>query len=151
MRQIRLVACSVLLVLSLTSGQVLEKTILLPDTFCGPLPECLAYDSLSNIVYVGGLYGSRVIAIDGTTDQKVAWVPVGERVVAMCLNAQNHKLYCADFGDSCVTVVDCNANRVTATVSVGRGPMALCYNPYENKVYCANWSNASVTVIDGTV
>jgi hypothetical protein len=62
MRLTHLVAGLALLVVSLVSGQVLEKTIYLPDSLSGmPNPQCLAYNSTNNTVYVGGGGGTATV------------------------------------------------------------------------------------------
>jgi len=72
-----------------SSGQWLETTIYLPDSFGGMTrPQCFTYNTTANTVYVGGGAGSCVIAIDGTTNQKIARVPTGSCVTDMCYNPQ---------------------------------------------------------------
>jgi hypothetical protein len=62
--------------LSAAHSQWLEETIYLPDSCSGLIcPECLAYDSANNTVYVAGDGGGCVIAIDGTTNQGIARIP----------------------------------------------------------------------------
>ena len=88
--------------LSAVSGQWLETTIYLPDSFGGlTQPQCLVYDSLNNFVYVGG--AECVMAIDGATNRRVARIPTGLGTRALCVSPEN-KVYCAS-NDS-VTVID---------------------------------------------
>jgi YVTN family beta-propeller protein len=131
------------------SAQWLETTIYVPDSLCGLVPpSCLLHNPTNNTVYVGG-GGDCAIAIDASTNQKIARIPTGSSVSAMCHNPLNNKVYCATPGSSNVTVIDAAANEVIATVPVGDGPGALCWNPTGNKVYCANSDSDYVTVIDG--
>jgi len=145
-----LVAGSVLLAASLASGQWVETTVLLPDSFGGmPFPQCVAYDLANNTVYVGGGAG-RVIAVDGTSNQRVAGINTGAYTDAMCVNPLDNKVYCASSypNDSCVTIINAATNQVLASVPDGGQPFALCYNSQSDKIYCAN-SSGGVTVIDG--
>jgi YVTN family beta-propeller protein len=148
MRLTRLVASSVLLAVSFASAQSLETTIFLPDSLSGlTRPKCLAYDSSSNTVYVGGETGDCVIAIDGATNQKIARIPAGSGIYALCYNPQNNRVYCANRYSDNVTVIDGATNEVITTVTAGDYPCALCYNPQDNKVYCANYhTGGGVTV-----
>jgi YVTN family beta-propeller protein len=133
--------------LSAAHSQWCEKTLLLPDTFGGlKSPGCLTYDSANNTIYVGG--GNCVLAIDGTTNQKIARIPAGSPAV-LCYNPTNNKVYCANLYSNNVTVIDGATNGVLATVVTGGGPAALCYNPTDNKVYSANSGSNDATVIDG--
>jgi YVTN family beta-propeller protein len=152
MRLTRLVAGSVLLVVSLASCQWLDETLYLPDSFGGIYgPQCLAYSAANNTIYVGGPYSDCVIAIDGASNQKVARIPTCLNVSALCCNSQDDKVYCASYIRNQVTVIDGATNRVVAAVPAGDQPRALCYNPTDNKLYCANGyycNDKTVTAID---
>ena len=70
----RLVACFVLLVVTLASGRKADWTIYLPDTLSGlASPHCVEYDPANNTIYVGN--GVFVIAVDCSTNKKVAKIP----------------------------------------------------------------------------
>ena len=137
--------------LSVASAQWLETTIWMPDSFGGLLggPQCLAYDSADDAVYVGGNGGSLVMAISGSSNQKIARIPVKSNVCAFCRNPQNDKVYCACPDSHCVTILDGATNVVDTAPVTGYYPDALCYNPQNNAVYCANGHGSSVCVIDG--
>ena len=136
--------------LSAAHSQWLEKTLYLPDSFGGMTnPQCLAYDSANNTIYVGGEYGNCVLAIDGATNHRIARIPADSNGVALCYNPANRKVYCANAGSNNVTVIDGATNGVIATLATDTSPYALCYNLTNNKVYCANNTGNDVTVIDG--
>ena len=136
------------LLCSLLGAQVLETTLYLPDSLTGvSRPQCLAWDSIDNTVYVGGNSGSRVIAFDAATGAKLAAIPVGEGTRALCWNRTYNRIYAANTSDSTVTVIDCATNTVLAAILCGDGPQALCWNPLRNKVYVANRNSDDVTVI----
>lgn len=137
-------------------GQTLGNTIYLPGPSGGlTWPQCAAFNAGSNTVCVGGKYGDCVVVIDATTLRKIARVPTGRDVRAVCYDGTGSKVYCANNDANTVTVIDVRRNSVVATVKVGEGPFALAYNPVRNAIYCANFghypeegANPSVTVID---
>ena len=150
-RTLPLILCAMALVLSATvvRGQLLEKTLFLPDSLGGlTYPQCLVYDSTNNTIYVGGGLGSCLIAIDGVTDRKIARIQIDQSsCVALCSNPQRNKIYSAG-GDS-VVVIDAATNQVVANLPSGGSPAALCYSAQDDKVYCANNGGNTITVING--
>ncbi|MEO0136041.1 MAG: FlgD immunoglobulin-like domain containing protein [candidate division WOR-3 bacterium] len=134
---------------SIATAQWLETTIYIPDSLCGVIEPCaFTYNSTNNKIYVGG-GGSRVIVIDGATNQKIAAIPVGVKISDLCYNPTNNKVYCANEYSDNVTVIDGATDSVITTIRVGSQPCALCYNSTNNKVYCASYYGNNVTVIDG--
>ena len=140
--------CVGMLAAELSMGQTLEATLYLPDSLSGlEGPACFAYNSTSDRLYVGG-QADYVMVVDGATNRKVARVPVGVSVQAMCWNSVDNKLYCVDAWQGTLVVVDCATNAVVKRVAVGPSPGGICYNPTNNKVYCTSEDNSVVTVID---
>jgi YVTN family beta-propeller protein len=91
MKGTALVVLAVFCCLSVAGGQWLEATIYLPDSFGGVgSPRYLVYNTTNNTIYVGGEYGDCVIAIDGATDQRIARIPAGSGIYALCCNPQTH-------------------------------------------------------------
>jgi len=128
--------------------QWLETTIYIPDSLSGILfPRAFTYNATNNKIYVGGAYGDCVIVIDGATNQKIAKIPAGSYITALCWNQTDNKVYCANEDSDDVTIIDGANNQVLATVTVGRDPLALCWNSIQNRVYVANYSGSSVSVI----
>jgi len=149
-KHVSLVALLLLLLPLFASAQWLETTIYVPDSLCGiHSPQAFTYNETNNTIYVGGYSGDCVIAIDGATNEKIARIPAGEDIKALCWNSTNNKVYCANYDSDNVTVIDGATNAVISSVGVGIWPYALIYNPTNNKVYCANHNSDNVTVIDG--
>ena len=95
-RQVAVLLLAVGCWLSPARGQWKETDILLPDSLGGlGSPQCLVYDSANNTIYVGGAGGDCVLAIDGTTNERVARIPAGSNVSTLCYNPQNNKVLCA--------------------------------------------------------
>ena len=95
----KLLLFAVCALVSVGLGQWRETTVLLPDSLGGlgvrgassttlpTTPSTLAADR-----------GQCVVAIDGTSNERVARIPTGSDVVALCYNPQNNKVYCANSG-----------------------------------------------------
>ena len=142
------IAAILCLFVALAFGQLLEKTIYVPDSLGGLLaPQCLAYDSASNTVFAGGGAGDCVVAIDAGSNWRVARIPAGRNIQAICYSPGDSALYCANYASGNVTVIDAWSRSAVATVDAGDAPVALCCNRTDNKIYCANYGSASVTVI----
>ena len=102
----------------LVSAQWLETTIYVPDSLCGIAgPQAFTYNETNNTIYVGGSHGNCVIAIDGTTDEKIAKISAGEDVQALCWNSINNKVYSANQWSDDVTVIDGASNAVITRTS----------------------------------
>ncbi len=85
--------------------------------------------------------------IDGATNQKIARIPAGSDISALCWNSTNNKVYCANYGSDNVTVIDGATNQVITTIPVGVYPSALVWNSIQNRTYVANWGSSSISVI----
>jgi DNA-binding beta-propeller fold protein YncE len=86
----------------LLSAQWLETTIYIPDSLCRIYgPHAVTYNSINNTIYVGGDGGNCVIAIDGTTNEKIALIPAGSNTRALVYNPINNKVYCTNSENDC--------------------------------------------------
>jgi YVTN family beta-propeller protein len=133
---------------AVASAQILEGTILLPDTL-GPLngPYHLAWDSDSAHprLYIGGEGDSGgVIVVDANNYKKLARIPTGP-VSDLCFSPPHNKLYVAKKDRDSVAVVDCSSNRVIATIPVFGHRPALVYNRFNDRLYCGS---GPLTVVD---
>jgi YVTN family beta-propeller protein len=136
-----------LIIPSLPAQQVINN-ILLPDSM-GGMPEgayCCVYNETNNCVYAGGL--DLVIVIDGTTNQKIARIPVTGYITAMLWVPGENKIFCICYDKAKVTIIDGANNSVITTVPVGVYPICLEYNSTDNLVYCANLHSRDITLID---
>ena len=119
----------------IANAQWLETTICISDSV--GYPKCLAYNSTNNTVYAGG-DGECVIAIDGETNQRIAWIPAGEAIHDLVWNSTNNKVYSANYYSNSVTIIDGATNSVIAAIPVGNYPRALVWNSINNRTYVAN-------------
>ncbi len=86
--------------------QWLETTIYMPDSLCGVVyPQAFTYNETNNKIYVGGEYGDCVIVIDGANNQKIARIPAGNKIRALCWNSADNKVYCANHYSDNLTVI----------------------------------------------
>ena len=120
------------------SAQWLESTIYVPDSFSGVShPTAFTYNTSDNKVYIGGESGGCLIVVDGSTNQKIAKIPVGSYTSALCYNSLDSTVYCANYYSNSITVINGASNGVITTIPVGNGPFALVHNYVNNKIYCA--------------
>ncbi|MEO0108136.1 MAG: YncE family protein, partial [candidate division WOR-3 bacterium] len=149
----RLKAVVVLLVVGMSApAQTLDAPIPVPDAFGGLIrPQCLAENTASGTIYVSGtnICGAAVVAINPSTGERIARVPVNRDIHALAYNPTNSLLYCADRDDHAVTIIDTRTNQIIEAVAAEQ-PAAFAVNATDNKVYCANPEAGTVTVIDGT-
>jgi DNA-binding beta-propeller fold protein YncE len=139
-----------LLFASVASPQILETSIILPDTL-GPLngPYHLAWDSDSAHprLYIGGAPGcdsSGVIVADAITCRRLARVPTNTPS-ALCFVQSRGKLYLAKAGRDSVVVVDCATNRIASTIHTASIVPVMMYNSRTDRLYCGG---SSISVID---
>jgi len=132
--------------LSAVSGQWLEKTIGLSDSFGSLRPRAVYYVPGSNCVYVAGDDG--VIVVDAATNARVARIELDEPM-SMAFNSRDNKVYMGSAEDDSLSVIDPATHHVVSRLQVGRHPSSVCYNPTANKVYCrTGYEGDSVTVVD---
>jgi len=135
--------------LSAVSAQWLETTISLPDSMSGIAAPCAAaYDPVTNTVYTGGLHVAAIAAIDGTSNEKVARVPLyryWDWTRDFCLDSTRNKIYCMSLSQS-VAVIDGYTNSVLSYIGTGWLPGSLCHNSVNDRIYCA--AGYGVIVID---
>jgi len=115
-----------LLSVTMSNAQWLETTIYLPDSLGGVgLPWAAEYNPTNNKIYIGGENGRDVVVIDGATNMKIARIPAGKWVRALCYNSTNNKIYAASYMDHNITVIDGATNAVIDTIPVSSTPFAL--------------------------
>jgi YVTN family beta-propeller protein len=136
-------------VVAAASGQWLETTIPVPDTFGGiAMPNQLAYDSAGNHVYVAGTVTRNIFVLDATNGRRLARIPFEGDIRALCYSSASNKMYAAAFDRDLVAVIDAGAMQVVDTIPTGDAPVALAYNPTLDRIYCVNLFGRTVSVID---
>jgi DNA-binding beta-propeller fold protein YncE len=132
--------------LSAVSGQWLEKTIGLTDSFGSIWPRAVYCLPGSNWVYVADDEDRGVIVVDAATNARVARIDVRSPSF-FAYNPQDDKVYLSV--EDAVTVIDPSTHQVVARLEVGLHPSVLYYNPAVNKLYCRTGHYGdSITVVD---
>jgi YVTN family beta-propeller protein len=145
---IKKIALVIIGLCTILSAQWLETTIYVPDSLFGVLyPRVFTYNANNNTIYVGGEAGDCVIAIDGQTNQKIARIPAGSNIYALCWNSTNNKVYCANYESDDVSVIDGATNQVITRIQVGDEPCAFAWNSIQNRTYVANKGSSTISVI----
>jgi DNA-binding beta-propeller fold protein YncE len=145
----KLLLCAVCCALtSVASPQILETTILLPDTL-GPLngPYCLAWDDnpAHPRLYIGGEGDSGgVIVADAITCKRLARIQTNP-VHEMYFCSPYRKLYITEEDKDTLTVVDCASNQVTSRIPIDGRRATMVYNRFNDRLYCGS---GPLTVID---
>jgi YVTN family beta-propeller protein len=134
-------------IVSLSPGQYVETTILLPDSTSGLASVgSLVFHSPTNTIYVGGS-DSFLVAINALTNAKLRRMVVGDGPHVLSSDPLGNKVYCAN-GEATVTVIDGATNQPAKTIPVGQVVTDLVYNEQEDKLYCGNTTDSVVRVID---
>ena len=134
---------------SLSPGQYVETTVLLPDSTSGLTSiGSLVFHSPTHTMFVGG-NESFLVAVNAQTNVKLTRVAVGDGPHVLCSDPPENKVYCANY-DSTVTVIDGATNRSVKTIPVEQTVTDLIYNGEEHKLYCGDTTDSLVRVIDCT-
>jgi YVTN family beta-propeller protein len=134
-------------IVSLSSAQYVETTILLPDSVSGlQSVSSILFHSPTNTIYLGGS-NDVIIAVDARTNSRLRGMHVGIGPHLLCSDPLGNKVYCAN-ADATVTVIDAATNQPMKTIPVQHWLTDIVYNAAEDKVYCGNSIDSFVRVID---
>jgi len=127
------------LLASSTSAQVLEGTILLPDSL-GPLTGkthvAFDEDSANPRIFIGG-EGGDVIVANAVTCERVARIRSGP-MNALCYVPAHNKLYVSTTDEYGVAVVDGSSYEVIKRLPFASLVTGVYYNLRNDRVYCAS-------------
>jgi YVTN family beta-propeller protein len=101
----------------------------------GSLPYALTWNSANNRFYcacVGG-FSPQICVYDGSSNSRIATIPVWIEYPAMASNSTDNRVYCVDDITGAV-VIDGVSNEVTDTLA-GSGFTATCWNQALDCVY----------------
>jgi len=91
-----------------------------------------------------------VVAIRGSTNQVVAWIPDGIAPAAIASNRAGTKVYVGNSGSS-ITVIDCATLVPLKVITLGAGPDRLVLDTIADRIYATSSSGGHVWVIDCTL
>ena len=113
-------------------------------------PGGVAVNPTTNRIYVTNDGSDNVSVIDGTSNNVVAVVPVGDYPGGVAVNSTTNRIYVTNISGGSVSVVDGAVNAVVATIPLGFSPWGVAVNPNTNRIYVAGFfSGNSVSVIYG--
>ncbi len=126
-------------------------------TYPGYYPTYVAFDPVSDRLLTY-LVNDSVYVYNGSTDQRVAFVPMIDSYLGAALDPTNGLEYIAtpNLGGICtvsgsVTIFDPSAHpRVLESVPAGEGPSQVAYDPTDQRVFVTNYCGNSVTAIEAT-
>jgi YVTN family beta-propeller protein len=87
-------------------------------------------------------------AAGGQWLETTIYLPDSSRPNALCYNAENSRLYCANSAGNNISVIDGRFNGLIRNIPVGRRPSLLCLDGSGDKLYCANTEDDDIAVID---
>ena len=126
--------------------RTLERIITVPtDTL-----TAAAVDSAGKRLFVTGMGGNEIVAIDLVNDQVIGkWPAGGERPTNLVFDAAGKRLFVANQGTGDLSVLNADTGAVLKTVKTGEGALSVAFNPKLNQVYVANRQAGTVTIVDG--
>lgn len=130
--------------LNLTSDKVVM------DFSVGLKPDALAYDSLSNTLYIGNFASNSVSAIDLNTF-KISSFSVGADAnpTAAVLDPGNGYLYISNAGSNNITLNNTYTSSTYNSIATGLHPSGMVYDPDNGLIYITNFGSNQVTVVNG--
>jgi YVTN family beta-propeller protein len=130
----------VLLLAAMASGQWLETTIQLPDSFA---PRELCYNTRENKVYCADGAGGRIAVLDASANALTSVIQT-PAIRALCYDSLDDRVFSLYGEGYRLIVIDGNADTILDTVRIGAGihhTRVLCYNARYNKVYTGFWAS----------
>jgi YVTN family beta-propeller protein len=110
-------------ILAAVSGQWLETTVLIPDSFGGlGMPNCIVYDPADHTVFVAGESTHTILVLDARNGQRLARIPFEADIRALCYNSANNKVYAAAWRQNAVAVIDAGTMQLIDTITTGEWP-----------------------------
>ncbi|HEY5051416.1 MAG TPA: cell wall-binding repeat-containing protein, partial [Acidothermaceae bacterium] len=113
----------------------------------GPLPDGIALDPSTQMVYVANNGGPSVSVINAQTNKVVATVPAGAILSGIGVDTSSHTVFAANGADGDVRVIDGATNTVTGTIQVGTPQYDVAVDPTTHSVWTTSSLGASLTAL----
>jgi YVTN family beta-propeller protein len=110
-------------------------------------PQGVAYNPLTNTVYVTNSLSNSVSVISGTTNNSIAKISVGEGPAGVAVNPNTNTVYVTNSLSNSTTIIISPTFNVMGDITVGEGPAGVAVNPNTNTVYVANRDSNNLSVI----
>lgn len=120
----------------------------------------LAVNTNTNKIYAADIYNDEISVIDGTTNDYIKRVRVGDGPESIAVNPNTNMIYVSERDHHTVSIINGSSDEVIKNIQVVNftanedtsanfSPTGITVNPATNKIYVANGDNQSVSVIDG--
>lgn len=110
-------------------------------------PFGVAFDPVTNEVFVTNTGSNNTTVIDATNYTVVASIPVGTAPYGIAYDPADRDLYVANAGSDTVSVISGASLGVVATIPVGAAPLGVAADPTSGRVFVADGDANSVSVI----
>ena len=118
----------------------------------GENPTDIAVNSVTSTVYVANSYSDSISVINGTTNEWMKNILVGNTPTAIAIGP--HTVYIANSDSDSISVISQrNNSKIGENIPVGNTPTAIAIDyltHFTPTVYVANSDSDSISVIDGT-
>lgn len=112
----------------------------------GKTPVAMTYSSAARRLYVGGVNGTDIVAIDPSTHRLAARIPVASGVVGLATEPQGRFVFAINQVESSLSVIDTATNAVTATTNVVKDPDQVTFT--QRYAYVRGIESEKFTLID---
>jgi len=114
-------------------------------------PFRIAINKQINKIYIAHYTEGTLSIIDGSTDQLLNTISVGQRIIDFDINEVTNKIYLLDNLEHKVIVVDGSTDQIITSINVTGLPYYVEVLPSLNKIYATGYSSSIVvSVIDGS-
>ena len=134
---------SVCLLMAIAQAQYLEKVIRMSGR-----PLDVLWNQAGNKVYVS-TWAGLVTVIDGTTNEVLANIPVGDFPRPLCWNSVDNKVYVTNSDPDWLYIIDAVGDTLTNRVPMSGNPDRMAFNSTMDKVYIAGATDYTIRVYDG--
>ena len=110
----------------------------------------LAVNPLTNTLYVSTYSSDTISVIDGSSNEIVRSIKVGNQPNNIAVNPLTNTLYVSTYSSDIISVIDGSSNEIIHKVKVDPLPVDMAVNSKANRVYVASsGDNSSISIIEG--
>ena len=124
-----------------------ETNTMIDKLATGSIPNGIAINPNTNMIYVANPQNNTISVIDGAMDTLIQTINVGVYPLNVAVNPRTNHIYVTNEMSDNVSIIDGVSNEVLATVAVGKRPWGIAVNPNTNRVYVVNQISDTISVI----
>lgn len=139
---------------------ILKHDVVIATLPVNTLPEEVTFDIAANKAYVGGCdfrtnAGSKVIVIDGRTNQITTTIDINEFCVfgiqGITVNPLTHRVYVSNYDDNEEVVIDGTNNQIISRIDLaGREPEGAAVDLHTNQIWVTlDGPDGKIDILDG--